>query len=190
MRLRLLTFVVLFATRGMYAFAQDEDDVISFKDGDTPPQSILAPHNDNVDKYAGPTPPGCYWDGTSPYCDGHCPPGYDGRGHDRCGDGFCCWSGFKVLCCKEKKEEWQYTSNDAASCSENQNVLEYLCCWKLHKNISVNRVVSGPAWLAGIGIGCSSIYRSEENGLVTREIAQGRYVAATLVWAPCWADRA
>uniref|UniRef100_A0A8H8CK41 Uncharacterized protein n=1 Tax=Psilocybe cubensis TaxID=181762 RepID=A0A8H8CK41_PSICU len=49
----------------------------------------------------GPAPPGCYWDGTAPFCAGSCPPGYTERNRGSCGDGACCWTGYKFLCCKD-----------------------------------------------------------------------------------------
>ncbi|KAF8914378.1 hypothetical protein CPB84DRAFT_1759111 [Gymnopilus junonius] len=45
-------------------------------------------------------PPGCYWDGTAPFCAGSCPTGYTEEGRGSCGDGACCWTGYKFLCCK------------------------------------------------------------------------------------------
>jgi len=42
----------------------------------------------------------CYWDGTSPFCAGGCPQGYYEDRRDTCGDGACCWTGYKVRCCK------------------------------------------------------------------------------------------
>ncbi|KAF9562474.1 hypothetical protein CPC08DRAFT_761451 [Agrocybe pediades] len=48
----------------------------------------------------GPAPPGCYWDGTAPFCAGSCPTGYTEEGRGSCGDGACCWTGYKFLCCK------------------------------------------------------------------------------------------
>lgn len=41
----------------------------------------------------------CFWEGTAPFCDGQCPLGYVGIRYDSCGDGACCWTGWKVLCC-------------------------------------------------------------------------------------------
>ncbi|KAF8961843.1 hypothetical protein BDZ97DRAFT_1827399 [Flammula alnicola] len=43
--------------------------------------------------------PSCYWDGTAPFCAGHCGDPYVERGRDSCGDGACCWTGYKVYCC-------------------------------------------------------------------------------------------
>ena len=48
----------------------------------------------------GPAPDGCYWDGTAPFCAGSCPPGYEERTRGGCGDGACCITGYKFLCCK------------------------------------------------------------------------------------------
>ncbi|HEX6473129.1 MAG TPA: hypothetical protein VF069_28825 [Streptosporangiaceae bacterium] len=42
----------------------------------------------------------CYWDGTAPFCAGGCPAGYVERMRNSCGDGACCWTGYKVYCCK------------------------------------------------------------------------------------------
>jgi hypothetical protein len=44
--------------------------------------------------------PNCYWDGTAPFCAGGCPNGYVERMRNGCGDGACCWTGYKVYCCK------------------------------------------------------------------------------------------
>jgi len=44
----------------------------------------------------------CYWDGTAPFCEGHCPDDYYQDGNlSNCGDGKCCWMGVKVHCCKD-----------------------------------------------------------------------------------------
>ncbi|KAL0947316.1 hypothetical protein HGRIS_013435 [Hohenbuehelia grisea] len=50
---------------------------------------------------AASTPDGCYWDGTAPFCAGSCPPGYTEENRGSCGDGACCWTGYKVYCCKD-----------------------------------------------------------------------------------------
>ncbi|KDQ59331.1 hypothetical protein JAAARDRAFT_659827 [Jaapia argillacea MUCL 33604] len=44
---------------------------------------------------------GCFWDGTAPFCTGHCPRGYVEEGRSSCGDGACCWTGYKTYCCPE-----------------------------------------------------------------------------------------
>lgn len=41
----------------------------------------------------------CYWDGTSPFCAGGCPQGYNDCGRSTSGDGATCWTGYKVHCC-------------------------------------------------------------------------------------------
>ena len=46
-------------------------------------------------------PPKCFWDGTAPFCAGICPPGYTGKEKSSCGDGACCWAGYKEYCCRE-----------------------------------------------------------------------------------------
>lgn len=48
----------------------------------------------------GPAPAGCYWDGTAPFCAGSCDSGYTETDRGSCGDSRCCWTGYKVLCCK------------------------------------------------------------------------------------------
>lgn len=45
-------------------------------------------------------PDGCYWSGTAPTCEGECNIGETYCGRSGCGDGKCCASGWKVLCCK------------------------------------------------------------------------------------------
>ncbi|KAH8167839.1 hypothetical protein CIB48_g392 [Xylaria polymorpha] len=42
----------------------------------------------------------CYWSGTSPFCAGSCDRGYEDCGTDDCGDGACCWTGYKKYCCR------------------------------------------------------------------------------------------
>jgi hypothetical protein len=44
-------------------------------------------------------PEQCFWDGTAPFCEGRCPVGYKVVQMSECGDGRCCWTGWKVLCC-------------------------------------------------------------------------------------------
>ncbi|KAF9554170.1 hypothetical protein CPC08DRAFT_713106 [Agrocybe pediades] len=48
----------------------------------------------------GPAPPGCYWDGTAPFCAGSCLNGYTEENRGPCGDGACCVTGYKALCCR------------------------------------------------------------------------------------------
>ncbi|KAF5578342.1 hypothetical protein FPCIR_11592 [Fusarium pseudocircinatum] len=45
---------------------------------------------------------GCRWEGTAPYCAGECEPGWSKRGRSQCGDGSCCWTGSKALCCEDE----------------------------------------------------------------------------------------
>ncbi|KAK4124684.1 hypothetical protein N657DRAFT_401843 [Parathielavia appendiculata] len=42
----------------------------------------------------------CFWSGTSPFCAGSCPEGYHQVQVDGCGDGACCFTGYKTKCCK------------------------------------------------------------------------------------------
>ncbi len=41
----------------------------------------------------------CAWYGTAPFCAGSCPAGTHETARDECGDGQCCVTGYKVLCC-------------------------------------------------------------------------------------------
>ncbi|KAI1013310.1 hypothetical protein LB503_001482 [Fusarium chuoi] len=52
-----------------------------------------------IDKPVGAS--GCRWEGTAPYCAGECEPGWDERGRSQYGDGSCCWTGSKALCCEQ-----------------------------------------------------------------------------------------
>ncbi|KAI0327667.1 hypothetical protein GY45DRAFT_1327315 [Cubamyces sp. BRFM 1775] len=47
----------------------------------------------------------CFWSGTAPFCAGSCPVGYTECGRDSCGDGACCWTGYKVYCCREGSDQ-------------------------------------------------------------------------------------
>lgn len=44
----------------------------------------------------------CFWSGTSPFCAGSCDSsaGYSTCKIDGCGDGACCWTGYKHYCCR------------------------------------------------------------------------------------------
>ncbi|EDR06004.1 uncharacterized protein LACBIDRAFT_302257 [Laccaria bicolor S238N-H82] len=44
----------------------------------------------------------CFWSGNAPYCAGSCDPPYVEVDRNQCGDGQCCWSGSKALCCKDE----------------------------------------------------------------------------------------
>ena len=48
----------------------------------------------------GAAPSGCYWSGTAHYCTPSCDAPYFESKEDPCGDGECCLTGNKVLCCK------------------------------------------------------------------------------------------
>lgn len=47
----------------------------------------------------------CYWKGTSPMCSSsnNCPSGFTMICKDACGDGKCCVTGMKALCCPTPK---------------------------------------------------------------------------------------
>ena len=45
--------------------------------------------------------PICFWKGTAPFCGGICPLGFTNMKEDDCGDGDCCFTGFKVFCCQQ-----------------------------------------------------------------------------------------
>lgn len=47
-----------------------------------------------------PTPPGCQWEGTAPFCNGQCSEGWRLQAWNNCGNGACCLTGNKVLCCQ------------------------------------------------------------------------------------------
>ena len=47
----------------------------------------------------GPAPSGCYWNGIAHYCTPSCDAPYFESKQDACGDGECCLTGYKVLCC-------------------------------------------------------------------------------------------
>ncbi|KAI9560866.1 hypothetical protein GHT06_011820 [Daphnia sinensis] len=42
---------------------------------------------------------GCFWSGTSPFCNGSCGKGFIVIARDKSGDGIRCWFGIKKLCC-------------------------------------------------------------------------------------------
>ena len=50
----------------------------------------------------GAAPSGCYWNGTPGFCVPSCDAPYFESKQDACGDGACCKTGYKVLCCKHK----------------------------------------------------------------------------------------
>ncbi|KAF9562464.1 hypothetical protein CPC08DRAFT_706669 [Agrocybe pediades] len=45
----------------------------------------------------------CFWNGTAPFCAGagSCPSGYIKQSQTKCGDGACCVTGYKSLCCRK-----------------------------------------------------------------------------------------
>jgi len=43
----------------------------------------------------------CHWRGTAPICDGECEIGETVCDEGQCGDGKCCITGKKVLCCRD-----------------------------------------------------------------------------------------
>ncbi|PPQ78991.1 hypothetical protein CVT25_002275 [Psilocybe cyanescens] len=47
----------------------------------------------------GTPPSGCHWEGTAPFCAGSCAQGYTEIDRGACGDGACCATGIKTLCC-------------------------------------------------------------------------------------------
>lgn len=47
--------------------------------------------------------PGCFWNGSAPFCQGYCNSKvYKTVTSDRCGDGKCCAMGTKKYCCPKK----------------------------------------------------------------------------------------
>jgi len=90
-----LAVIYAIATASM-AYAAPSEEGASLKLAGNIPQTTsgnLIPHD-------GPAPEGCYWDGTAPFCAGSCPNGYTESNKGSCGDGACCWTGYKSLCCK------------------------------------------------------------------------------------------
>jgi len=54
---------------------------------------------DGLANDGSPHPEQCFWAGTAPFCEGSCPLGFAAVAMDRCGDGNCCVTGWKVYCC-------------------------------------------------------------------------------------------
>ncbi|KAI9554181.1 hypothetical protein GHT06_019453 [Daphnia sinensis] len=51
----------------------------------------------------------CYWEGTSPFCQGECPPGFKLMCKDAWGDtSNYCLTGHKALCCPDKENTWSF----------------------------------------------------------------------------------
>lgn len=59
--------------------------------------NAMVGHADDIKIQA---PSGCYWSGTAPFCSPSCDDGYTMTNEDSCGDGHCCLTGHKNLCCK------------------------------------------------------------------------------------------
>ena len=100
-------FVVLAAVFATVAIASPADATAAATDAKAADQSAAlkylltnSPPGHQAEE-DGPAPEGCYWDGTAPFCAGSCPRGYTEKGRGSCGDGACCWTGYKVLCCKD-----------------------------------------------------------------------------------------
>ncbi|PPQ87318.1 hypothetical protein CVT25_002066 [Psilocybe cyanescens] len=100
-----MKFFVLAALFATIAFAAPADDTKAVSTNTNNESSALkylianspAGHQAEED---GPAPPGCFWSGTAPFCAGSCPSGYEEEIRGSCGDGACCWTGYKVLCCR------------------------------------------------------------------------------------------
>ncbi|KDR84156.1 hypothetical protein GALMADRAFT_133512 [Galerina marginata CBS 339.88] len=98
---------ILIAITATVAFAApSEDNKAVANDGSSSLKYLLtnspAGHQASED---GPAPPDCYWDGTAPFCVGFCPTGYYEENRGYCGDGACCWTGIKSLCCRNVEEK-------------------------------------------------------------------------------------
>lgn len=67
---------------------------------------LASPLTENVEgqlaAFDGAPPPGCHWEGTAPFCAGSCTTGYIEKDRGGCGDGACCVTGIKTLCCTPK----------------------------------------------------------------------------------------
>lgn len=69
---------------------------------DQSPAEPTAEVQDNISEIEGPVEiSACYWEGSAPFCEGRCKPGWRQIGRDKCGDGKCCWRGTKAHCCKD-----------------------------------------------------------------------------------------
>ena len=66
-----------------------------------PADDTKAVENSAANSYGqgGPAPSGCYWNGTPGFCVPSCDEPYYETKQDACGDGTCCTTGYKVLCC-------------------------------------------------------------------------------------------
>ena len=95
----LVVLAALFAT---VAIASPTDAPAAAPADESAATKYLLTHSPVGHKVAedGPAPDGCYWDGTAPFCAGSCPSAYVERTRGGCGDGACCWTGEKTLCCK------------------------------------------------------------------------------------------
>lgn len=61
--------------------------------------TILANPVEGVTELGARQASNCSWKGTAPFCSGVCPPGTILLTIDPCGDGACCWTGYKAYCC-------------------------------------------------------------------------------------------
>lgn len=85
---------------------------------------LASPLTEEIDgklsTFDGAPPPGCHWEGTAPICAGSCTTGYIEKDRGPCGDGACCVSGVKTLCCApkggprktKKKKKTKHTDDD------------------------------------------------------------------------------
>ncbi|KAB2569980.1 hypothetical protein DBV05_g11364 [Lasiodiplodia theobromae] len=72
---------------------------------------------DELSEHDPSTAADCFWSGTSPFCAGSCPSNYEDCRTDSCGDGACCWTGYKKYCCQggcPNKKSLDVASHDGA----------------------------------------------------------------------------
>ncbi|PPQ94548.1 hypothetical protein CVT25_012017 [Psilocybe cyanescens] len=105
----IMKFFVLAALFATIAFAAPADDTKAVSTNINNESSALkyllanSPAGHQAENAVDPAPSGCFWSGTAPFCAGACPSDYEGGHTSSCGDGACCWSGYKLLCCKDEQ---------------------------------------------------------------------------------------
>ena len=85
-------FIVIAAALATISLAAPADDAKATENTDL--------NSANTYGQGGAAPTGCYWNGTPNFCLPSCDAPYFESRQDACGDGECCMTGYKVLCCK------------------------------------------------------------------------------------------
>ncbi|PPQ87317.1 hypothetical protein CVT25_002067 [Psilocybe cyanescens] len=101
--MKFFVLAALFATVAFAAPAEDTKAVSTNTNSESSALKYLLANSPAGHQVAedGQAAAGCYWDGSAPFCDGACPSGYREENRGSCGDGACCWTGTKALCCRE-----------------------------------------------------------------------------------------